>query len=344
MILRHLEFLTALARERHFARAATACKVTQSTLSAGIKQMEESLGVLLVERGQRYVGLTPEGVKVLEWAQHVITDFEGLQQNLTEMRRGLGGQLKIGAIPVTLPIISLLTTPFAKRHPHTTTVIRSLSSNNNTTPIYNSTNQLRGTFSGSLFALPAGEVKLALGGELYVQHITKDQVGSANTGPTSSGATIFHYRYHRVVQSGFAEFQIPVISPEMNIPLVQKLSFDVSGRLDSFSDVGSTANPKYAMDWQVDSDLKFRANYSQSFVAPPLLSLGDPAYGYTYQGGASTGGQIDNIPIANFAGIQYIPGAICTTTGKTIATSPGCLYATLGSTPGANGVGGNQGL
>jgi DNA-binding transcriptional LysR family regulator len=51
MILRHLEFLTALARERHFARAATACKVSQSTLSAGIKQMEESLGILLVERG-----------------------------------------------------------------------------------------------------------------------------------------------------------------------------------------------------------------------------------------------------------------------------------------------------
>jgi DNA-binding transcriptional LysR family regulator len=51
MILRHLEFLTALARERHFARAAAACKVSQSTLSAGIKQMEEGLGVLLVERG-----------------------------------------------------------------------------------------------------------------------------------------------------------------------------------------------------------------------------------------------------------------------------------------------------
>jgi DNA-binding transcriptional LysR family regulator len=128
MILRHLEFLTALAREQHFARAAAACKVTQSTLSAGIKQMEESLGVLLVERGQRYLGLTPEGAKVLEWAQHVMTDFEGLQQSLAEMRRGLGGQLKIGAIPVTLPMISLLTTPFAKRHPQTTTVIRSLTS------------------------------------------------------------------------------------------------------------------------------------------------------------------------------------------------------------------------
>ena len=112
MIIRHLEFLAALAREKHFARAAASCHVTQSTLSAGIKQMEESLGVLLAQRGQRFVGLTPEGEKVLEWAQHVITDYEGLQQNLAEMRRGLTGQLRIGAIPVTLPIVSLLTTPF----------------------------------------------------------------------------------------------------------------------------------------------------------------------------------------------------------------------------------------
>jgi DNA-binding transcriptional LysR family regulator len=128
MILRHLEFLTALARERHFARAAVACKVSQSTLSAGIKQMEDSLGVLVVERGQRFQGFTPEGEKVLEWAQHVITDYDGLRQNLSEMRSGLVGQLRIGAIPVTLPIISLLTTPFAKCHPRSTTVIRSLTS------------------------------------------------------------------------------------------------------------------------------------------------------------------------------------------------------------------------
>ncbi len=128
MILRHLEFLTALAREKHFARAAAACKVSQSTLSAGIKQMEESLGVLLVERGQRFQGFTPEGEKVLQWAQHVITDYDSLRQNLSEMRSGLVGQLRIGAIPVTLPIISLLTTPFARCHPHTNMVIRSLTS------------------------------------------------------------------------------------------------------------------------------------------------------------------------------------------------------------------------
>jgi DNA-binding transcriptional LysR family regulator len=128
MILRHLEFLTALSREKHFARAATSCHVTQSTLSAGIKQLEECLGVLLVERGQRFMGLTMEGEKVLEWAKHVIVDYEGLQQSLAEMRRGLRGCLKIGAIPVTLPILSCLSSPFAKRHPHTRTVIRSLTS------------------------------------------------------------------------------------------------------------------------------------------------------------------------------------------------------------------------
>lgn len=128
MILRHLEYLSALARERHFARAAAACGVTQSTLSAGIKQMEESLGVLLVERGQRFLGLTPEGEKALEWAQHVIADYGGLQQHLAELRTGLTGQLRIGAIPVTLPVVALLTTPFAKRHRRVRAVIRSLTS------------------------------------------------------------------------------------------------------------------------------------------------------------------------------------------------------------------------
>lgn len=128
MIIRHLQYLSALARERHFARAAAACNVTQSTLSAGIKQLEESLGVLIAERGQRFLGLTDEGERVLAWAQRVLADYSGLQQELSEMREGMVGQLRIGAIPVTLPIISLLTTPFAKRHERTDIVVTSHSS------------------------------------------------------------------------------------------------------------------------------------------------------------------------------------------------------------------------
>jgi len=224
--------------------------------------------------------------------------------------------------------------------------IRSLNSAQTVTPIYNSTNQVRGSINGTLASLPAGDLKAAIGGEVYEQHIVKDQIGVNNTGPSSSGAAFQRYRYQRTVQSGFAEFQIPVISPEMDIPLVNRLSVDISGRIDSFNDVGTTANPKYAMDWEVTSDLKVRANYSQSFVAPPLLSLGDPNYGYTYAGGAGTGGQIDNIPAANFPGIQNIPGAVCTVNGaaSTTSASTGCPFVTLGNVAGSNNTGGNQGL
>ena len=66
MLLRHLQYLTALARERHFARAAASCHVAQPTLSAGIKQLEEQLGLLVVQRGQRFEGLTAEGEQVLK--------------------------------------------------------------------------------------------------------------------------------------------------------------------------------------------------------------------------------------------------------------------------------------
>jgi DNA-binding transcriptional LysR family regulator len=116
LIIRHLQYLTALAQERHFGRAALSCNVTQPTLSAGIKQLEESLGVLIAERGQRFVGLTPEGERVLGWAQRVLGDFKGLTQELSEIRGDLVGRLRLGAIPVALPMMALLTAPFTQRY------------------------------------------------------------------------------------------------------------------------------------------------------------------------------------------------------------------------------------
>jgi DNA-binding transcriptional LysR family regulator len=117
VIVRYLEYLVALAKEKHFARAAKACNVTQPTLSAGIKQLEESLGVLIVERRHRFAGLTAEGERVLGWAQRVLADYANLEQQLTEMRDGLSGQIRLGAIPVSLPVIALITAPLAARHP-----------------------------------------------------------------------------------------------------------------------------------------------------------------------------------------------------------------------------------
>jgi DNA-binding transcriptional LysR family regulator len=125
MLIKHLEYLAALARERHFARAAAACGVTQPTLSAGIKQLEESLGVLLVERGQRFLGLTPEGERVLVWARRMLADRESLLQDVRARRGELVGRLRIGAVPMALPAIALLTSRFAARHPRVTITVMS---------------------------------------------------------------------------------------------------------------------------------------------------------------------------------------------------------------------------
>lgn len=128
MILRNLSYLTALARERHFARAAAACQVSQPTLSLGIKQLEEELGILIVRRGQRFQGLTAEGERVLAWARRILADCESMEQEASELRAGLRGRLRIGAIPTTLPIISLLTVPFSRHHPRVVISVLSLTS------------------------------------------------------------------------------------------------------------------------------------------------------------------------------------------------------------------------
>jgi DNA-binding transcriptional LysR family regulator len=113
-----LEFLLALARARHFGRAAEACGVTQPTLSAGVKQLEEQMGVLLVNRGSRFRSFTPEGEKVLGWARRIVGDNRAMRAEINALRHGLTGRLRIAAIPTALAMIASLTTPFRQRHPN----------------------------------------------------------------------------------------------------------------------------------------------------------------------------------------------------------------------------------
>jgi len=112
-----LEFLLALAREQHFGRAAESCGVTQPTLSAGLKQLEQSLGVLLVNRGSRFHGFTPEGQRVLDWARRIVGDTHAMRQEVNALRHGLAGRLRIAAIPAALATVTSLTTPFRTKHP-----------------------------------------------------------------------------------------------------------------------------------------------------------------------------------------------------------------------------------
>ena len=116
-MLDKLEYLMALARERHFGRAAEACGVTQPTLSAGIKQLEETLGVLLVQRGSRFIGFTPEGERTLDWARRIVGDSRAMREEIKALKQGLSGTLRIAAIPTALAMVAELTTPFRARYP-----------------------------------------------------------------------------------------------------------------------------------------------------------------------------------------------------------------------------------
>jgi DNA-binding transcriptional LysR family regulator len=123
-----LEFLLALAREQHFGRAAEACGVTQPTLSAGVKQLEEQMGVLLVNRGSRFQGFTPEGERVLDWARRIVGDSRSMREEINALRHGLSGRLRIAAIPTALAMVAALTTPYRERHPNVTFTIWSRTS------------------------------------------------------------------------------------------------------------------------------------------------------------------------------------------------------------------------
>jgi DNA-binding transcriptional LysR family regulator len=117
-VIDKLEFLLALAREKHFGRAAEACGVTQPTLSAGVKHLEEQMGVLLVKRGSRFQGFTPEGERVLEWARRIVGDSRAMREDISALRHGLSGRLRIAAIPTALAMVAAITTPYRDRHPN----------------------------------------------------------------------------------------------------------------------------------------------------------------------------------------------------------------------------------
>ena len=123
-----LAFLVALSKERHFGRAAEACGVTQPTLSAGLKQLETTLGVLLVQRSGRFGGFTPEGERVLEWARRIVGDARAMRDEVRAARLGLSGHLRLAVVPTATPVIARLTTALRERHPEVTFTVRSCTS------------------------------------------------------------------------------------------------------------------------------------------------------------------------------------------------------------------------
>lgn len=116
-MLQKLEFMIALAREKHFGRAAASCGVAQPTLSQAIQQLEDSFNVPLVVRSSRFQGFTPEGDLMLIWARRLVGDAQAMREQIIGLQRGIGSHIRVAAVPSAMPIIASLTTPFQLRNP-----------------------------------------------------------------------------------------------------------------------------------------------------------------------------------------------------------------------------------
>ena len=103
--LKQLQYLVALKDQGHFGRAADASFVTQSTLSAGVRELETLIGVTLVERTRRVVRFTPLGDRIAEKARRVLREAEELADMARAAGKPLSGELRMGVIPTIAPFL-----------------------------------------------------------------------------------------------------------------------------------------------------------------------------------------------------------------------------------------------
>jgi DNA-binding transcriptional LysR family regulator len=125
MLLRQLEYFVAVSRERHFARAAEACYVSQPALSASIAKLERELNVTLINRGRNFEGLTAEGERLVVWAKRVLAVHDGLVAEAAALRSGISGVLRLGVGPTVLTTTALPIAAFCSLHPLARVKVRS---------------------------------------------------------------------------------------------------------------------------------------------------------------------------------------------------------------------------
>lgn len=117
MLFRQLEYFVAVAQERHFARAAEKCYVSQPALSAAIAKLERELNVTLINRGHSFEGLTPEGERLVVWAKRILAEHDAFKAEVHAVRSGITGTLRLGTVPTASTTASLVLSAFCSAHP-----------------------------------------------------------------------------------------------------------------------------------------------------------------------------------------------------------------------------------
>jgi LysR family hydrogen peroxide-inducible transcriptional activator len=142
----------AVAEYRHFGRAAEACFVSQPTLSTQLKKLEETLGVVLFERSNRRVMLTPEGEQVVQQTQRILVELNALTALSEQLRDPMGGDLRIGIIPTIAPyLLPKVLAPLRKAFPNLKIQLTEGQTANITRMLKH------GDLDATLLALPLGE-------------------------------------------------------------------------------------------------------------------------------------------------------------------------------------------
>ncbi|WP_336492025.1 LysR family transcriptional regulator [Methylobacterium nigriterrae] len=127
MFLRQFEYLLAVVEEEHFGRAATRCKVTQPSLSVGIKHLEAELGVQIFLRGRgcRVHGLTPEGKTTVKWARQAVADCKAMHDEIATYS-AQSRPLRVGVTPSMSPVLPALLQRVRAEHPDMIMDVRSI--------------------------------------------------------------------------------------------------------------------------------------------------------------------------------------------------------------------------
>ena len=178
---------------------------------------------------------------------------------------------------------------------------------------YYSLAQARIGIDGTLFTIGGGDVRMAIGGEYAHYGLEMNRSRPNNTGPSSRGSEFFNLFLKRDVKSAYGEINIPIVGPDNEMPFVHRFDISLSGRYDHYSEIGSTSNPRVAIGWEPTRGVRFRGNYSKSFVAPQLTSVGDVTRnGLTsFSGYGGSNQTLINIPVSRFPNVALIPGGTC---------------------------------
>ncbi len=133
----------------------------------------------------------------------------------------------------------------------------------------NKLKQAQVSLDGSLFALPGGDVKLAVGSELLRQTLetetARGPIGTTTPSYLDSG---------RTVEAVYGELYIPIFGPDNAVPAIQSLDVAIAARYDHYSDFGSTFNPRFGINYRPIDDLLIRGNYQTTFTAASLADSG----------------------------------------------------------------------